>query len=243
MKPTSDIFFFCVSVVFKLIPVPSVCCSAEGSHVSGQSNGRDPQALAKAVQIHYDTQHTMYFAWAAVDRLFYYSSFICHPFLLHIFPLLCPICLSTLFIFFIIFISTKAALEQSPTSVPLNRVAAAFYFWFVFRTSNLALWSRDGFPMQEEKKSKTNKPLPFISIEPLTLFSIWMCALFVFVRYTELFKGSPKLSRTLITFTSTPRRAKSVTRSWVFAGGKGAGVLFWPFKMIYIYIFSFLWVF
>uniref|UniRef100_A0A8C2IQI9 Protein argonaute-1 n=1 Tax=Cyprinus carpio TaxID=7962 RepID=A0A8C2IQI9_CYPCA len=36
--------------------------SAEGSHVSGQSNGRDPQALAKAVQIHYDTQHTMYFA-------------------------------------------------------------------------------------------------------------------------------------------------------------------------------------
>ncbi len=37
--------------------------SAEGSHVSGQSNGRDPQALAKAVQIHYDTQHTMYFAW------------------------------------------------------------------------------------------------------------------------------------------------------------------------------------
>lgn len=39
-----------------------LCCSAEGSHVSGQSNGRDPQALAKAVQIHYDTQHTMYFA-------------------------------------------------------------------------------------------------------------------------------------------------------------------------------------
>lgn len=39
-----------------------VVCSAEGSHVSGQSNGRDPQALAKAVQIHYDTQHTMYFA-------------------------------------------------------------------------------------------------------------------------------------------------------------------------------------
>ena len=37
--------------------------SAEGSHVSGQSNGRDPQALAKAVQIHHDTQHTMYFAW------------------------------------------------------------------------------------------------------------------------------------------------------------------------------------
>uniref|UniRef100_A0A4W5MDT8 Protein argonaute-4 n=1 Tax=Hucho hucho TaxID=62062 RepID=A0A4W5MDT8_9TELE len=36
--------------------------SAEGSHVSGQSNGRDPLALAKAVQIHYDTQHTMYFA-------------------------------------------------------------------------------------------------------------------------------------------------------------------------------------
>ena len=39
-----------------------VSYSAEGSHVSGQSNGRDPQALAKAVQIHYDTQHTMYFA-------------------------------------------------------------------------------------------------------------------------------------------------------------------------------------
>lgn len=43
----------------------SLSCSAEGSHVSGQSNGRDPQALAKAVQIHYDTQHTMYFAWAS----------------------------------------------------------------------------------------------------------------------------------------------------------------------------------
>ncbi|KAG7278782.1 hypothetical protein CRUP_019088 [Coryphaenoides rupestris] len=36
--------------------------SAEGSHVSGQSNGRDPQALAKAVQIHHDTLRTMYFA-------------------------------------------------------------------------------------------------------------------------------------------------------------------------------------
>ncbi|GLD53045.1 protein argonaute-3 [Lates japonicus] len=35
---------------------------AEGSHVSGQSNGRDPQALAKAVQIHHDTLRTMYFA-------------------------------------------------------------------------------------------------------------------------------------------------------------------------------------
>lgn len=42
--------------------VVGLSCSAEGSHVSGQSNGRDPQALAKAVQIHYDTQHTMYFA-------------------------------------------------------------------------------------------------------------------------------------------------------------------------------------
>lgn len=41
------------------------CFSAEGSHVSGQSNGRDPQALAKAVQIHHDTLRTMYFAWAA----------------------------------------------------------------------------------------------------------------------------------------------------------------------------------
>lgn len=37
-------------------------CSGEGSHVSGQSNGRDPQALAKAVQIHHDTLRTMYFA-------------------------------------------------------------------------------------------------------------------------------------------------------------------------------------
>uniref|UniRef100_A0A8C1G6X3 Uncharacterized protein n=1 Tax=Cyprinus carpio TaxID=7962 RepID=A0A8C1G6X3_CYPCA len=36
--------------------------SAEGSHVSGQSNGREPQALAKAVQIHHDTLRTMYFA-------------------------------------------------------------------------------------------------------------------------------------------------------------------------------------
>uniref|UniRef100_A0A7N8WS37 Argonaute RISC catalytic component 3b n=1 Tax=Mastacembelus armatus TaxID=205130 RepID=A0A7N8WS37_9TELE len=36
--------------------------SAEGSHVSGQSNGRDPQVLAKAVQIHHDTLRTMYFA-------------------------------------------------------------------------------------------------------------------------------------------------------------------------------------
>lgn len=42
----------------------SPLCSAEGSHVSGQSNGRDPQALAKAVQIHHDTLRTMYFAWA-----------------------------------------------------------------------------------------------------------------------------------------------------------------------------------
>lgn len=39
-----------------------LCHSAEGSHVSGQSNGRDPQALAKAVQIHHDTLRTMYFA-------------------------------------------------------------------------------------------------------------------------------------------------------------------------------------
>ncbi|XP_077404063.1 protein argonaute-3 isoform X2 [Vanacampus margaritifer] len=36
--------------------------SAEGSHISGQSNGRDPLALAKAVQIHHDTLRTMYFA-------------------------------------------------------------------------------------------------------------------------------------------------------------------------------------
>lgn len=54
-------------VVFEARPCDIVCvsCSAEGSHVSGQSNGRDPQALAKAVQIHYDTQHTMYFAWTS----------------------------------------------------------------------------------------------------------------------------------------------------------------------------------
>lgn len=37
-------------------------CSAEGSHTSGQSNGRDHQALAKAVQVHQDTLRTMYFA-------------------------------------------------------------------------------------------------------------------------------------------------------------------------------------
>lgn len=37
-------------------------CSGEGSHISGQSNGRDPQALAKAVQVHQDTLRTMYFA-------------------------------------------------------------------------------------------------------------------------------------------------------------------------------------
>lgn len=44
--------------------LPLCCCrfSAEGSHTSGQSNGRDHQALAKAVQIHQDTLRTMYFA-------------------------------------------------------------------------------------------------------------------------------------------------------------------------------------
>lgn len=42
-----------------LLPLPS---SAEGSHTSGQSNGRDHQALAKAVQVHQDTLRTMYFA-------------------------------------------------------------------------------------------------------------------------------------------------------------------------------------
>lgn len=52
---------------------PPTCCflfppspfsfSAEGSHTSGQSNGRDHQALAKAVQVHQDTLRTMYFAW------------------------------------------------------------------------------------------------------------------------------------------------------------------------------------
>ncbi|MGH0165689.1 UNVERIFIED_CONTAM: hypothetical protein FKN15_049195 [Acipenser sinensis] len=35
--------------------------SGEGSHISGQSNVRDPQALAKAVQVHQDTLRTMYF--------------------------------------------------------------------------------------------------------------------------------------------------------------------------------------
>uniref|UniRef100_A0A8C5HKS1 Protein argonaute-1 n=1 Tax=Gouania willdenowi TaxID=441366 RepID=A0A8C5HKS1_GOUWI len=35
--------------------------SAEGSHLSGQSNGRDPQTLARAVQIHHDALSTMYF--------------------------------------------------------------------------------------------------------------------------------------------------------------------------------------
>ena len=48
---------------FRSVTSPlSSLCSGEGSHVSGQSNGRDPQALAKAVQIHHDTLRTMYFA-------------------------------------------------------------------------------------------------------------------------------------------------------------------------------------
>ncbi|KAF5915309.1 hypothetical protein HPG69_011774 [Diceros bicornis minor] len=34
--------------------------SAEGSHTSGQSNGRDHQALAKAVQVHQDTLRTIF---------------------------------------------------------------------------------------------------------------------------------------------------------------------------------------
>ncbi|MEQ2210278.1 Protein argonaute-3, partial [Xenoophorus captivus] len=50
------------SVLCPCLTVVSVCLSAEGSHISGQSNGRDPQALAKAVQIHHDTLRTMYFA-------------------------------------------------------------------------------------------------------------------------------------------------------------------------------------
>ncbi|MEQ2159330.1 Protein argonaute-3, partial [Goodea atripinnis] len=50
------------SVLCLCLTVVSVCLSAEGSHISGQSNGRDPQALAKAVQIHHDTLRTMYFA-------------------------------------------------------------------------------------------------------------------------------------------------------------------------------------
>lgn len=48
--------------MFTHLPLPFSLDSAEGSHVSGQSNGRDPQALAKAVQIHHDTLRTMYFA-------------------------------------------------------------------------------------------------------------------------------------------------------------------------------------
>lgn len=44
-------------------PPPPFSSSAEGSHTSGQSNGRDHQALAKAVQVHQDTLRTMYFAW------------------------------------------------------------------------------------------------------------------------------------------------------------------------------------
>ncbi|CAM9566714.1 protein argonaute-2-like isoform X2 [Petromyzon marinus] len=36
--------------------------SGEGSHISGQSNGRDSLALAKAVQVHQDALRTMYFA-------------------------------------------------------------------------------------------------------------------------------------------------------------------------------------
>lgn len=60
-----DLIFMCGFLKERLL----ICCasllsacSAEGSHVSGQSNGRDPQALAKAVQIHHDTLRTMYFA-------------------------------------------------------------------------------------------------------------------------------------------------------------------------------------
>lgn len=48
--------------VFNLECFYCLCHSAEGSHTSGQSNGRDQQALAKAVQIHQDTLRTMYFA-------------------------------------------------------------------------------------------------------------------------------------------------------------------------------------
>lgn len=51
-------------------------CSGEGSHVSGQSNGRDPQALAKAVQIHHDTLRTMYFAWIPSVTIAYPSPMI-----------------------------------------------------------------------------------------------------------------------------------------------------------------------
>lgn len=51
--------------------------SAEGSHTSGQSNGRDQQALAKAVQIHQDTLRTMYFAWAWPEMSLISSNTMC----------------------------------------------------------------------------------------------------------------------------------------------------------------------
>nr|XP_009684147.1 PREDICTED: protein argonaute-1-like [Struthio camelus australis] len=44
------------------VPCSKLMMCGEGSHISGQSNGRDPQALAKAVQVHQDTLRTMYFA-------------------------------------------------------------------------------------------------------------------------------------------------------------------------------------
>lgn len=48
--------------VYQEGPLSFFLFSGEGSHISGQSNGRDPQALAKAVQVHQDTLRTMYFA-------------------------------------------------------------------------------------------------------------------------------------------------------------------------------------
>jgi len=59
----------CDYCIYYAFPLGLILCvwylflgSAEGSHTSGQSNGRDQQALAKAVQIHQDTLRTMYFA-------------------------------------------------------------------------------------------------------------------------------------------------------------------------------------
>lgn len=60
LPPQLLFFFFFFS---PLPPQPPFSFSAEGSHTSGQSNGRDHQALAKAVQVHQDTLRTMYFAW------------------------------------------------------------------------------------------------------------------------------------------------------------------------------------
>lgn len=149
---------------------PSLSCSAEGSHVSGQSNGRDPQALAKAVQIHYDTQHTMYFAWTSLSA----SPLVDLPHIFFfLFKSICPIpplpSSSLLVVFssyslYIFWICTKAArgggfiyiptssrlcfTEQFPTSVP-NRAALL--------TSNPALRTHRGLQCTKEKNAKKQK--------------------------------------------------------------------------------------